>query len=613
MKKFILLCTVLIFSIFASNVFAVCDGMNISNSASLNDFSPQINANDYVVWYGSADISTKLNPAGSGSELFSLDSDDEIFLYNGITVIQLTDNSGGDYDPQINASGYVVWYGYESIAAKLNPEGSGPELDAPSPDSEIYLYNGTATTPITNNIYDDDNPQINAGGNIVWEGDDGSDYEIFLYDGSTTTQITNNTWDDTDPRINTSGDLVWRGYVGSGKIPGRPSEPNWEIFLYDDTTTTQITNNTWDDYEPQINDDGYIVWYGGDFKGKSPSSKTKADGGPNNEIFLYNRITTTQITDDSYYDGDPQINASGHIVWEKWDGSDEEIFLYNGITTTQITNNSYDDDAPQINADGQIVWDGSDDTDDEIFLYDGSTIIQITDNSYDDNDPRINANGSVTWYAYDNANYEIFLTTPKEVCNGEDDDCDGETDEGLGQTMCGTGSCAATVDNCAGGISQICIPGTPGDETCNNVDDDCDGATDEGLTRDTACGLGACASTGAETCNAGSWGNNTCTPGTPGTETCNNIDDDCDGETDESLDATTTCGVGICAGNKGVIVCIDGVMQESTCDPFIGAATEICNDGVDNDCNGETDEVCDPMRSDLTEHIGICFINSTVH
>jgi len=49
---------------------------------------------------------------------------------------------------------------------------------------------------LSDNPNDDRYPQVNAGGDVVWEGYDGSDYEIFLYNGSSTTQLTNNSNDD---------------------------------------------------------------------------------------------------------------------------------------------------------------------------------------------------------------------------------------------------------------------------------------------------------------------------------------------------------------------------------------------------------------------------------
>jgi len=622
MRKILLLCTVLIFSVFASSAFAVCDAVNISNNPD-HDYDPQINADGYVVWYGHDG------------------NDYEIMLYDGSTATPITENDYTDEYPQINANGHVVWEGYSSIEKKMNPAGSGPEFGSFPSNWDIFLYDGTSTTQITNSKYNESDPQINANGNIVWQVYDGGDNEIALYNNSTTTPITDNDYNDYDPQINANGHVTWYGEISTSRREGEvftTIEEDYEILLYDGTTTKQLTNNSHDDNEPQINDNGYVVWYGGDKADPKRSASRIEVGGPNNEIFLYNGNTTEQLTDNSYYDGAPQINTSGHVVWVRGTASDTnkeiesdtELMLYNGITTTQITDNSYDDFAPQINAAGHVVWQGYEgDADSEIFFYDGTAITQLTDNTINDIDPQINADGVVTWRGDTGTSqrarslemgWEIFLMTTTEICNGEDDDCDGETDEGLGQTMCGTGICAATVDNCVEGAPQVCMPGTPGTETCNNVDDDCNGEIDEGLTRDTACGLGACASTGAETCSTGSWGNNTCTPGTPGTETCNNIDDDCDGQTDEGLDSTTTCGIGLCSGNNGAIICIDGVMQESTCDPLAGAATEICNDGVDNDCDGETDESCGDFGLGSKQFGGdglgngaTCFINSSIN
>ena len=52
---------------------------------------------------------------------------------------------------------------------------------------------------------------------VVWQGcdgtncdDGGNDFEIFLYDGETTTQLTDNSYDDVAPQISGSN-VVWRG------------------------------------------------------------------------------------------------------------------------------------------------------------------------------------------------------------------------------------------------------------------------------------------------------------------------------------------------------------------------------------------------------------------
>jgi len=72
-------------------------------------------------------------------------------------------------------------------------------------------------------------------------------------------------------------------------------------------------------------------------------------------------------------------------------------------------------------------------------------------------------------------------------------------------------------------------------------------------------------------------------PGNPPAEVCDGIDNNCNGQTDEGL-GSTTCGVGAC--QRTVTNCVAGVPQ--TCTPGT-PSTEIC-DGIDNNCNGQTDE-----------------------
>ncbi|MEK7283249.1 MAG: putative metal-binding motif-containing protein, partial [Acidobacteriota bacterium] len=90
----------------------------------------------------------------------------------------------------------------------------------------------------------------------------------------------------------------------------------------------------------------------------------------------------------------------------------------------------------------------------------------------------------------------------------------------------------------------------------------------------TTCGTGACSRT-VNNCAGGV--PQTCTPGTPAAEICNGLDDDCDGATDEGFDVDQD-GFTTCAGD-----CNDGAAA------IHPGAPEVCN-GADDNCNLLVDE-----------------------
>ena len=199
------------------------------------------------------------------------------------------------------------------------------------------------------------------------------------------------------------------------------------------------------------------------------------------------------------------------------------------------------------------------------------------------------------------------------TCDSLDGDCDGSVDEDYlpVATACGMGVCvAAGITSCVNGaVADSCTPGPKAeaaDLTCDGLDGDCDGATDEDyLPLATSCGVGACAAAGNTSCVAGGV-TDSCVAGSPSAETCDGIDNNCNGATDDGVPsqsfytgAAGTDGVGIC--QAGTKTCQGGAFVVTT--PEVTPGTETCGDTTDEDCDNVLDNDCGPaLMCDCTTY-----------
>ena len=193
-----------------------------------------------------------------------------------------------------------------------------------------------------------------------------------------------------------------------------------------------------------------------------------------------------------------------------------------------------------------------------------------------------------------------------EACDGLDNDCNGAVDDGVGGTvwadadMDGFGDAAAPEFACTAGPGTAdnpddCDDADPfvspdGVELCNEVDDDCDGETDEGLRSryyrdvdgdtygDDAGAIDACERPDGTATRGGDCDDTDFSffPGAPETDCTDPADYNCDGTVgyaDADADGYPAC-----------VECDDASADVSP------AAAEVCNGGIDDDCDGLADD-----------------------
>lgn len=293
--------------------------VQLTDDPSVYDYRPKINNRGQIVftrWYVPGDHRTK-----------------EILLYDRGRITRLTNDYVGDALPDINDDGTIVW------TRSIGPPGSGGE-----PTSEIVVWRDGQLTRLTDNTLPDGSASINNLGQVVWKQMTGTTCglttDIWMYDGQRIFPITTNSVAERvahqGPEINDPGQIVWTRYNFC------PS-PYWEsdILMYDNGVTTRLTSNQVAPSLPDINNAGLVAWFH-----RPPTG---------NSIELWQSGVTTLLTD---WGANPQLNNLGDVAFHRWHETTQtwQQWLFTAGRFWQLSDDSFWNADGDINDEGEVVW-----------------------------------------------------------------------------------------------------------------------------------------------------------------------------------------------------------------------------------------------------------------
>lgn len=186
------------------------------------------------------------------------DGNTEIFRYDHTTFTtqQVTFSPAAFFPccnlaPSINANGTRI-----AFVSDHNLTGDNPDINYEIFRAEvgINIIQVTSSTLGTSS-----QPSISGDGNrIAFVSDEDGNPEIFLYDATTgISQVTHTGSGVTNEQPSITSDGHYIAFASNGNEAGDNADGNREIFLYDGSSITQITNSTLGtNSQPSISDDG---------------------------------------------------------------------------------------------------------------------------------------------------------------------------------------------------------------------------------------------------------------------------------------------------------------------------------------------------------------------
>ncbi|MDP3918978.1 MAG: hypothetical protein Q8Q35_03700 [Nanoarchaeota archaeon] len=225
------------------------------------------------------------------------------------------------------------------------------------------------------------------GSYIVYKSDEPGNNDIYLYDGSTSLQISTNINANINPKI--YGDyIVWQNF----------NTDNWDIVLYSISSLTEeyITEDLSHQVSPDISS-SWIVW----------ADERNGDW----DIYGYDYSSETSLVTNTGDQASPKL-AGDILVYTSDESGNSDIYYYDLSDTTsipvQVTSSTSKENAPETDG-TYIVWqtDEADNWDIHGYEISSGTTFIIADSEDNERLPHVD-NGIVTWMDDSSGDYNIY-------------------------------------------------------------------------------------------------------------------------------------------------------------------------------------------------------------
>lgn len=265
--------------------------------------------------------------------------------------------------------GWLLWHSYTTYEKR---------------DSQLYLQNPQGdTSEITGDFIHAMNGSFgNSPDEIAFMAIDenADEWDIFLYDDKTVTNLTKNSgYRNEDPKWSPDGKSIVfkRGYWNS-----EIDDFTYNIALIDveSKEIKMLTESLYEDAMPYFSDDGKYIYYTKYIDGYGKISRLNTETGEDEIIFEEENI-------NAYY----PVVKNGILYFTKWHSSDnphDEIIIYENNTFKSAAFNSeiYDcSDACPIDKD-KMIYSSTQNGSFSLYYYDGDESVEISEINTDRNE-----------------------------------------------------------------------------------------------------------------------------------------------------------------------------------------------------------------------------------